>query len=337
MTAASANRIAFFDNLKGLLILLVLVGHFFQDYPSFRWPIYAFHMPLFVFISGFFSKSIVSNGKYRAEKPLGIFFLYLGATTLSCWVQGRWIPVFLKPQWGLWYLQGLFVWYVLSPLADALRNRWVLLGAILLFPMLVREATVLDARPWMRILQYLPFFLMGRFAPLALQDFLCLGVVRAKKLIISSAVGGAILLLVLWAKSDTAAVVLGHYDMPLGFATPGDFAGWFARMFLLAPLISFFVMVLMPRCRLPLAFLGERTLQIYVFHAVFWPWEWQTREWFVPFVGGKAASFVSMGIWLGILLLPYWKNLVSVLPALASRILASYGSGKVPVVHKDAL
>lgn len=58
-----AKRIYLFDNLKGLLIALVVVGHFADTYiraPFFKSIyvfIYAFHMPAFIFISGYFHKN----------------------------------------------------------------------------------------------------------------------------------------------------------------------------------------------------------------------------------------------------------------------------------------
>ena len=56
-----------FDNYKVLLIILVVIGHFIEpcyDQNSFlyelKWGIVAFHMPAFIFISGYFSKRIPS-------------------------------------------------------------------------------------------------------------------------------------------------------------------------------------------------------------------------------------------------------------------------------------
>jgi acyltransferase len=47
-------RFDFIDNMKGIGILLVILGHlnFFMD-PFFVDIIYSFHMPLFFFVSGF--------------------------------------------------------------------------------------------------------------------------------------------------------------------------------------------------------------------------------------------------------------------------------------------
>ena len=59
-----------FDNYKVLLILLVVIGHFIEpsnDQNPFlyelKWGIVAFHMPAFIFISGYFSKRIPSLKK----------------------------------------------------------------------------------------------------------------------------------------------------------------------------------------------------------------------------------------------------------------------------------
>lgn len=59
-----ADRDIRFDVLKGLLIILVVLGHSINiEYLDASWDnalfhfIYSFHMPLFVFLSGFFLQS----------------------------------------------------------------------------------------------------------------------------------------------------------------------------------------------------------------------------------------------------------------------------------------
>lgn len=56
------KRSLFWDNFKGILIVFVVLGHLLENF--FEVPklkdiylfIYLFHMPLFVFVSGFFSQ-----------------------------------------------------------------------------------------------------------------------------------------------------------------------------------------------------------------------------------------------------------------------------------------
>ena len=59
-----------FDNYKAFLIVLVVVGHFIEVasddnvmMETMKWIIFSFHMPAFVFISGYFSKK--TQGIYK--------------------------------------------------------------------------------------------------------------------------------------------------------------------------------------------------------------------------------------------------------------------------------
>ena len=45
-----------FDILKGIGILLMVLGHYFTSESIIRVYIYSFHMPLFMLISGYFYK-----------------------------------------------------------------------------------------------------------------------------------------------------------------------------------------------------------------------------------------------------------------------------------------
>ena len=66
------------DNIKGLLILLVVFGHCLWDLQDRHWNdlivdgIYFFHMPAFVFVSGYFSKSERSRTFCPHTDPNGI-------------------------------------------------------------------------------------------------------------------------------------------------------------------------------------------------------------------------------------------------------------------------
>ena len=60
MRGNMAIRLDYLDKAKGILIILVVIGHIWQSGPVFN-IIYAFHMPAFFFISGLFSKKTVSS------------------------------------------------------------------------------------------------------------------------------------------------------------------------------------------------------------------------------------------------------------------------------------
>ena len=77
---AKKQRIYYWDNMKGILIFLVVLGHALYSFQNFSKInaivdiIYMFHMPAFVFISGYFSVSKNS----RSYKSLAtLFFAFL--------------------------------------------------------------------------------------------------------------------------------------------------------------------------------------------------------------------------------------------------------------------
>lgn len=82
-TSSPEGHIALFDNLKGLLIILVVLGHIAHPVHntnpvlSFAFDVvYLFHMPLFVLMSGLFAKSAYRNGKLKINRIIS--FIALG-------------------------------------------------------------------------------------------------------------------------------------------------------------------------------------------------------------------------------------------------------------------
>ena len=88
-----ADRIPFFDNLKFKLTVLVVLGHFIQGYRSgsefyrsLYLMIYAFHMPLFLFISGQFHSNYRVKVRVLALLAIGFAMkiaMYLVPLTLE--------------------------------------------------------------------------------------------------------------------------------------------------------------------------------------------------------------------------------------------------------------
>lgn len=106
------GRSAYWDNIKGLLIFLTVFAHIlFQlqeksgvinttvDY------IYMFHMPAFVFVSGFFGKSERARS---FENIIKLIFLYFIFNSLMGFVYG--FNSLLKPMYSYWYLIALIAW-----------------------------------------------------------------------------------------------------------------------------------------------------------------------------------------------------------------------------------
>ena len=72
-----------FDNMKALLIFLVVIGHVLSNYgvtegSDFLYKvIFSFHMPAFIFVSGLFSKSSFRDGRRAGKRAVYFFVLYI--------------------------------------------------------------------------------------------------------------------------------------------------------------------------------------------------------------------------------------------------------------------
>lgn len=117
------KRLQYIDALKGVAILLVVLGHSLQNFdPDLEWlpsrAIYAFHMPLFMFVSGFVSWKVykwASVKKRAVQLLIPFFFSIVLAWFVNYW--GFWSAdgflsytskVIIQPDLGLWFLWVLF-------------------------------------------------------------------------------------------------------------------------------------------------------------------------------------------------------------------------------------
>lgn len=170
-----SKRIAIWDNAKFILILLVVIGHFAEQYKGnsqffdilFTW-IYAFHMPVFIFISGLFSKSTVGNEQepfrlYRILSYLCIYVLYKIAKYLLL-RYGFAQTVRFRLFWadGLeWYMLSMAAWISLTVLFRRIRFSVMvpcIIGVSLLSGF---ENSVGDTVSLARIINYYLFFYLG--------------------------------------------------------------------------------------------------------------------------------------------------------------------------------
>lgn len=166
---AKTSRDFSFDNIRAVLIFLVIFGHAIEYFrlvdpvAEFIYVfIYLFHMPVFIFISGYFSKNLV-RGRETAVRNFLLPYLLLNVVlTLIMLALGK-IDEFaiLNPGWTLWYLYCMFIWRLLLP--DLVRVRHVLIVSLLvaIFSGFLTEFGTYMAMA--RTLGFLPFFLAGYF------------------------------------------------------------------------------------------------------------------------------------------------------------------------------
>lgn len=111
------QRLAFIDNLRGILMLLVIIGHSIQfmdpDFDHnivFRY-IYSFHMPLFMCISGFVCYHQKDTLKTIKKRFCQLMIPFVSWSIILCCIDkgNTYIyDYFLHPDWSLWFLWALF-------------------------------------------------------------------------------------------------------------------------------------------------------------------------------------------------------------------------------------
>ena len=131
----------FWDNARFACIVLVVLGHATQRLTydsdialSLYLLIYAFHMPAFAIISGYFSKSGAPTKRQMARVITDILLPYVifeALWTLTKWiVEGSASPNLTKPSWTLWFLLALGIFRLVLPYLALLR--WPLLWTVVI-------------------------------------------------------------------------------------------------------------------------------------------------------------------------------------------------------------
>ena len=138
----AGERVEELDRYKGFLIFLVVLGHFLLPvkdsgmalFSRSFYGIYSFHMPAFIFLSGyFFQQSFVKRGRKASSlfsNLLYYFICYFFLKTLLypfdvfCYGGQGSFPDYLHESSTPWYLLGLFFWQLAClPLCFFKRNR----------------------------------------------------------------------------------------------------------------------------------------------------------------------------------------------------------------------
>ena len=163
------RRVPYWDNAKWLAMVLVVVGHTIQplalesDVALVPYlVIYAFHMPFFGVISGYFTTD--KPGAKQYGRVIGDLLVpYLVFETIWSVIDSivRGAPHFdpVTPSWTLWFLLALAGFRVVLPVLA--RLRWPLLWTVLLAIVIGYFDDVDQTFSMMRAIQMLPFFVLG--------------------------------------------------------------------------------------------------------------------------------------------------------------------------------
>lgn len=165
------ERDAYFDNAKYLAILLVAVGHAWGQIldggpveTAYR-VVYTFHMPAFIVISGYFSRSFEMRPRNVKRLISSVIVPYVVFETAYSLFQrfGNDDPdhgiTLLDPTYHLWFLCALFLWRVTTPVWATIRHP--LPVSVVLAVLGSVSPQIGDDLELQRVLQFLPFFVLG--------------------------------------------------------------------------------------------------------------------------------------------------------------------------------
>ena len=157
------------DNLKVLLIFLVVLGHLIEPFKNMNnlyLLIYSFHMPVFVYISGYFAK----GNKKSIIKPT---IIYLISQTIYFLVY-RYILkdnikfTYLRPIWILWYIFCIVIWNIIVAIIKNIKFSktacYIIVGIAFLCSILCGFLNNIGYDfSLSRLITFFPFFMLGYF------------------------------------------------------------------------------------------------------------------------------------------------------------------------------
>ncbi len=281
--APAKQRDPWFDNAKMALVALVVLGHSWTLLPLnltdggsstatqvdtwFYNFLYAWHIPAFVIVTGYLSKSFeytrirLWNLVTTVAVPYvifeGVYALYrhvIGGVDFE--------RLWANPHWPMWYLSAMFFWRLMTPIFKRMPGKVVVAVAISLLAGLYANDIFDNAR----IFGLLPFFVLG----LKMHEghWNLLRTRRARWYGIAALV---ILFVVARFSGDWIETEWLYYRSRYDSLDPDNLRAIVIRMsLLLSGLVgSFAFFAVVPRTKTWFSTLGGATLVVYLFHGFF--------------------------------------------------------------------
>ena len=272
-TITEPERDALFDNYRVFLIVMVVISHFTDlsyehnmIFMPLKWFIVSFHMPAFLFVSGYFSKKKTSVGKLIQK--IGIPYLVYEVVFYLIYTFGIHKPTklyLLRPKFAMWFLMVLFFYKLTAPYIRKIPGHMILLAGAGLGIGLAGVGNFLSIP---RFLVYYPFFMAGvHLSSDRVKELRS----RATPLKISLAalVSGAITTGFAVAGYSTR-IYYGRYSYDYLGQTSAEGILTRALAYVAGGLMIYFFLVILPDRKLKISYIGQRTMPVYIFHALVW-------------------------------------------------------------------
>ena len=274
------GRLYYYDNAKFILIFLVVLAHYLSPlqtvYPACRvlWlAINSFHMPAFIFISGFFAKSyIAADRTIKVQRTSTYILLFLTAqiavSAFEWFVLGKSFPFSLtNARSSLWFLQCLILWHLALPYVARFKAAVSIPIAVLVALYMGYEAQCGNFMALSRVFVHFPFFLCGYYCSQKTVDRLFSAKVRIPLLL---AAAGVVTLYAVFPKLGVGKLLTSNYNYLSieGIRTLPGGLFWAARVgfYAAAFILGAAFLSLIPRGKVLYSALGSKSLSVYILH-----------------------------------------------------------------------
>lgn len=162
------SRIVEIDYSKAILIFFVVLGHCLEPLISLAAAnhiylfIYTFHMPFFIFFSGYLTKF---NLKKQFEMIIVFWIYQVLYSLMASEIYGVFAISLDTPFWIMWYLLSLIVWRFTVPLLNLMKKYAVIVVSVLvLFSLAIGYVDYVD-QLWglSRTIVFYPYFVFGYY------------------------------------------------------------------------------------------------------------------------------------------------------------------------------
>ncbi len=276
MSEGERTRDYLFDNIKLVLIFLVTAVHLFAAVKAevgsnevielFMVTACSFHMPLFMFISGYFSKNLKKSREKAGELLILYLLVQLGFLIYECVVQGKKLPSFtgfLSPGFSMWYLFALFFYRFFLP--ETVRIRYVTVILLAISVVVMGASQRGSEKAFVKLFANAIYFLIGYFVTGEQIQRL-----RSRKkwiyVLMLGAGAGLIYCLLHW--KIISATTLRLMMLRSISVEEAGFGGWgyliYLGIVLFAVYMSVSVIGMFPKKKLFCSYLGKNTSTIYI-------------------------------------------------------------------------
>ena len=278
----NTGRSAKWDNLKFVLIFFVVLGHILFPFRNeshavkgLYFFIYTFHMPLFIFVSGLFSKTIIQKRQWK--RVFSYLILYLLIRTIDMFgtlIEKHKLRLnFIKTNGPDWYALAIFAFLCVTIVLQNKRMDILLLASIIIGLVAGYNTHLGNQFASMRICVFYPFFLLGYIV-----DRKKIEQLNTRRVRFAAALLLAVIILFFIMKGShfyhMIHILKGKRTFDALDLDGAEGLALRAMQYVGSVVIGGLVILMVPSFKTNLSYIGAKTLPIYVWHNLFLKFFW---------------------------------------------------------------